>query len=393
MPRGLHPARTHLLAALFAVIALALPAAGNASPANLLKNPGFEESLGDHPWMPSGWDTSRAGFSSVFFGRDTLEPHSGGYSVSLANASGLYPLAPNWSQALMVDHSMWGKDLVFSAWTRTAGLEGRAYIKLEAYRDTISKMSKIWKVTREAAGRRLEITSINDPILNLGWAREFFTDYESGWVRREVRVFVPPTVDMVFVRCGLIGTGQVMLDDVSLTLETARPPSAPPLNANLLIDPSFEGNGNGWEYSLPPYPEMRAERDSTVAHAGKASMLMLSPTSGMVQARAGVSQVLNDRGLAGKHLRLTGFIKCDSLHSSAYTAIYCQTLSGVVQNVSTQIYSGTTDWLPSTVEIDVPRDSYAVWAWFSYTAPTIGQVRFDDASLVVIGDAAADSKP
>ena len=41
MPRGLHPARTLLLAISFAVIAFALPVAGRASPGNLLKNPGF----------------------------------------------------------------------------------------------------------------------------------------------------------------------------------------------------------------------------------------------------------------------------------------------------------------------------------------------------------------
>jgi hypothetical protein len=390
MSRRFHSAASILLAIL---VSLAFASAARAASVNLLDNGGFEKALGDHPWMPSGWDTSRAGFSSVFFGRDTLEPHGGSFSVSVANASGTYPLAPNWSQALIVDHSMWGKDLVFSVWTRTMGVEGRAYIKLEAYRDTISKMSKIWKVPRDAAGRRLSITPIDDPILNLGWQREYFSDSETGWVRREVRVYVPATVNIVFVRCGLVGTGQLMLDDAMLTLETARPSTAPALQTNLLVDPGFEGDGNAWEYSLPPYPDMNAERDSTVSHTGRSSLLFTSAPVGMVQSRAGVSQVLNNRMLAGKRLRLTGYIKADSLRNGAFVSLFCQTLSGVVQNVSTDVISGTTGWEKSSVEIDVPLDSYAVWAWMSYSAPTPGRVHFDDASLVVLGDATASSKP
>jgi hypothetical protein len=382
-----------ILLAILVPLAFAAAAPARAATVNLLDNGGFVKSLGEHPWMPSGWDTSRAGFSSVFFGRDTLEPHGGSYSVSVANASGTYPLAPNWSQALIVDRNIWGKDLVFSVWTRTMGLEGRAYIKLEAYRDTISKMSKIWRVPRDAAGRRLEITPIDDPILNLGWQREYFSDPETDWIRREVRVYIPASVNIVFVRCGLVGTGQLMLDDASLTLETARPMAAPALRTNLLADPGFEENGNAWEYSLPPYPDMHAERDSTVAHSGKSSLLFTSPAAGMVQTRAGVSQVFNNRALAGKRLRLTGYIKCDSLRSSAFVSLFCQTISGVVQNVSTDVISGTTGWEKSTVEIDVPPDAYAVWAWMSYTAPTPGRVHFDDASLVVVGDATASSKP
>lgn len=380
-----------ILIVLGAFLALAGPVAA-ASP-NLLENGGFESPLGDHPWMPTGWDTSRAGSSSVFFGRDTLEPHGGSYSVSVANASGLYPLAPNWSQAMLVGEELWGKDLVFTVWTRTMGLEGRAYIKLEAYRDTVSKMAKTWKISRDVAGRRLQINPIDDPTLNLGWQREFFSDPETGWTRREVRVHVAPTVNIVFVRCGLIGTGQLMLDDASLTVEPARPPMTPKLNVNLIRDPGFEGDGNSWEYSLPPYPEMSADRDTTLARSGKSSLLFTSPPAGMVQSRAGVSQVVNDRGLAGKRVRFSAYIKTDSLRNGAFVSLYCQSVSGVTQNVSTDVISGTTGWQKSTVEIDVPPDAYAVWAWISYLAPTVGRVHFDDASLVVLGNATASSKP
>lgn len=388
------PRRTGFRPPPLLALLLLLPLAGAPAAAgpNLLKNPGFEAGLPGHPWMPAGWDTSRAGLSSVFFGRDTLVPHSGSYSVSLANASGVYPLAHNWSQSLVVGREMWGKDLVFSVWTRTMGLEGRAYIKIDAYRDSISKMARVWKVERDEAARRLKIPPIDDPILDLGWKRQFFSEPETDWVRREVRIHIPPSVNMVFVRCGILGTGQLMLDDASLTVETARPAVDPPLHTNLLQDPGFEGDGNDWEYSLPPYADMKAERDSTVAHGGRASLRMESPPAGIVPAKAGVSQVFSSRALAGKRLRFTGHIKCDSLQNAAFLSLFCHSVSGVTQNVSLAQYSGTTDWSPASVEIDVPPDAYQVWAWFTYTVPSRGTVYFDDASLVVTGKATA-AKP
>lgn len=376
-------ARLRFLALCLASLAAFFGPRAEAASTNLLINPGFEKGLGDHPWMPTGWDTSRAGFSSVFFGRDTLSPHGGLYSVSVANASGIYPLAHNWSQTLLVDRSLWGKDLVFSVWTRTLGVEGRAYLKIEAYRDTVGKMAKTWGVTREAAFNRLQMHPIDDPLLNLGWKRLFFSDAETDWVKREVRVFIPPTVSVVYVRCGLIGTGQLMLDDASLTAEAPAPSNAPAIKANLLSDSGFEGDCSAWEYSLPPYPDMRMGPQTNVVHSGKAALIMSSPAVGMVQARTGASQVLNERALAGRHLLLTSFAKADSLGSSAFVSLYCQTLSGVVQNVSTSMISGTSGWTPLSVDIDAPADTYSVWAWLCYTSPTTGRVYFDDASLSV----------
>jgi hypothetical protein len=235
------------------------------------------------------------------------------------------------------------------------------------------------------------IVMVDDPILNLGWSRQFFTDQETDWVRRQVRLFVPPSVNAVFVRCGLIGTGQVILDDASLTAEPAQPAPEPPLNTNLLADPGFEGD-QAWEYGLPPFPNMRAVRDTTVFHSGKSSIRLTSPPGGQMKTRAGVSQVIGSRALAGKHVRFTGFIKCDSLQANVYVSLYCQALSGSVKNVSVEDIFGTQDWRQASVEIDVPADGYAVWAWFEYAAPVPGRVYFDDASLEVTGKAAA-AKP
>ena len=366
------------------LLGLALAVLPDGAHANLLVNPGFEEGIKDHPWMPAGWDTSRAELQTVFFGRDTFAAHGGRYAISVASASALYPMAHNWSQMLIVDQEWWGKDLVFSVWTRSVGVEGRAYIKLDAYQDTLSKMARIWKVTRDDAAERLHIKAISDPIIDLAWKREFFTEPETDWVRREVRVYLPPTTNVIFVRCGVIGTGQLLLDDASLTLDAPLPAPGLALKSNLLVDPGFEGDGGDWEYSLPPYPDMRAERDSTVAHSGRHSLRMTSPRSAMVQGKTGVCQVVCNRNLGGKRLRFSGYIKTDSLKSSTFLKLHCHSITGERQAVSTEIITGTTDWVPTSVEIDAPLDTYSIWAWFMYIAPTPGKVYFDDARLEVV---------
>jgi hypothetical protein len=78
-------------------------------------------------------------------------------------------------------------------------------------------------IDREAASERMHINKLDDPFQNLAWKRLYFSDTETEWVKREVRVYCPPLVNVIFVRCGLLGTGQVMYDDASLTYAAPRP--------------------------------------------------------------------------------------------------------------------------------------------------------------------------
>lgn len=390
--RSRHPVRAALGAGALLILAvlpaLSAPSAPRArAPRNLLANPGFEAPLVGHDWMPAGWDTSQSGLPTVFFGRDTFVAHGGEYAISVANLSTLYPMWHNWNQSLVVGREAWGKDAVFSVWTRSNGLQGRAYILLQAYRDTISKMSKVWNVEREEAARRLEINKVDDPLLSFGWARRYFDEPETGWVKREVRVHVAPSTNMLFVRCGVFGTGQVIFDDASLTLEPARPPAAPEPGQNLLADPGFEGDGHAWEWVMLPYEGHRVWADTTVAHTGRASMTAEGGMSGMVQARAGVAQVVGNRNLAGKRVRLSGWVRTDSLKSVAALLLYAHTVSrGMVKDAVPTQYSANTDWTFTSIEADLPWDTYEVWAWLQYTAPATGRVWWDDAKLEVIGE-------
>ena len=375
-----------LLGALAAVPASAAPAKATA-PRNLLKNPGFEQGLPDHPWMPAAWDTFQSGLNTVFFGRDSAVAHGGRWAVSVANLSTYVPMFHNWSQTLVVGREMWGKDLTFSVWTRSPGLQGRAYVLLQAYRDTVTKMARTWGIDHDSARERLRMQKSDDPLVSLGWDREYFSEPETDWVRREVKVFVPPSVNVLVVRCGIYGVGQVMFDDASLVASPAKPAEPLPLNTNLLKDPGFEESGNDWEYSLPPYEGMVIEQDTTVAHGGRAAIRMEGGLQGPIPARAGVCQVIANRWLSGKRVRLSGWIRTDSLMGQAYVKVYCSTLDGDVHEATPGQFGMDTPWTKTVMEVDVPPGTYLVWGWFLYNCPAPGRVYYDDVSFEVLGTA------
>lgn len=367
---------------------LALPAVASAAPKNLLLNPGFEEALTGHEWMPAGWDTSISGLPTVFFGRDTFLVRSGEWSANLASVSDLIPMNHNWSQIVLVGREAWGKDLVFSVWTRSNGVDGRAYALVQVYRDTVSKMARTWNVDRETALSRLGVARADDDAYDLGWSREVFSAGETDWVKREVRVYCPPSVNCVFVRVGLFGTGQVLLDDASLTIENPKPAKAPKPGTDLLAGRGgFESGLDPFELAMPPFDGMRVEIDSTVAHGGRASVYSESGTGYFVETRAGVGAVLSNRALAGQRLRLSGYVRTDSLKSYAYCVLYAHTVRGVIQIPQPETFSATNDWTFTSHEMDLPADTYSVWAWFTYLAPNPGRVWFDDLRLEVVGRA------
>lgn len=384
------------LLALSSLLLLALgagPAAAAAKPSpNLLDNPGFEQPLPGHPWMPAAWDTAAAGLMSVFFGRDTFLVHSGHYAVSIANLSTLFYMAHNWSQGLLIDRSWWGKDVVFSIWTRSNGLQGRAFIRAAIYRDSLSKMAKLWGMPRLKAADSLRINTVDDPMLELGWRYQYFLDTETDWVRREVRLYIPPTTNWLRLSVGLTGTGQVLFDDASLTLEPSQPSPPVAVGTNLLTDPGFEGDGTTWEYSMPPFEGVRVERDTTLSHSGRACMRFQDTGAGFNQIATGVCQPILNRGLGGKHLRLSGWLKTDSLQGTANVALFFKTVEGFRHPIP-KLYSGTNDWTYISVEGDAPPGTCELWAWMMYESPAPGRVYFDDGVLEVLGDAPKPPPP
>jgi hypothetical protein len=389
MPRK--PFRRAALAAALLVAVAVFPASAHAASRNLLLNPGFEERKPGHPWMPAGWDTAGSGLPTAFFGCDTFLVHSGQYAANVANISTYLPLSYNWSQAVLVGPEAWGKDLLFTVYTRSNGVEGRAFCLLQAYRDTISKMAKTWDIPRDEARARLDIHRVDDPLVDLGWKRLVFMENETGWVKREVRVYCPTGTNVAFVRVGLSGTGQMLVDDASLTLEPAQPAPALKTGQNLITDPGFEEDGRAWEYVMPPYAGLTVRRDTTHAHQGKGCMYFQSligpayPTA-PVQARMGVCQAIPNRNFGGKRIKLSAWVKTDSLKGIAYIKVFAHGLYGVIQGIASEQYSLDTPWTQTTQTLDLPPDTDQVWAWCLYDAPVPGEIYFDDVKLEVLGN-------
>jgi hypothetical protein len=378
--------------ALFVCLLVTMPLHGRAlaaaaPSANRLVNPGFEEGVSGHPWMPTGWDTSRAGLSSVFFGRDTLLAHGGQYAVTVANVSDVWTFSHNWSQAVLVDSKDWGKDALLTIWTRSTGVEGRAYAMIQVFSDTLSYVAQAKHLPRDSVAVLMGIKPIDDPSFVLGWKRVAFSDEETPWVKREARVYIPPHTNVVFVRCGLIGTGQLMLDDASLTFETAQPAPELKVGVNILKDPSFEQGGLDWEFSVPPYRNTTGRVDSTVAHTGRNSAYFKSGEMGFVTVGSGVCQTISNRNLGGMHFKMSGWFKTDSLVSTAYTLMYFSTPHGVVSIPTKDRFSLTNNWVQATLEADAPKDTYSMWVWYEYNAPAAGELHIDDCSLEVTGPA------
>ncbi len=285
----------------------------------------------------------------------------------------------------MVGREAWGKTAVFSVWTRSNGQQGRAYILAQAYRDTVSKMSKIWGVARSEAMVRLGYTVMTDPYRDLGWQRVQFEDEQTGWVRREARIVVPRGSNVIFVRCGLLGTGQVLFDDASLTLEPT-PPAAPvAAGTNVLADPGFEEGALAWEWAIPPFEGARIERDTTVARTGRVSMRCERMNDGVVSARAGMCQTLRADGLRGKRVRIGGWFRGDSLTSAAFVLVSSNSMNDKQQSGTTDQLTGTFDWRYTSTEFDVPEDAEILWAWMMLNAPVQGTLWLDDASLEIVG--------
>jgi hypothetical protein len=378
-----------LIVPTFASFAHAAPAAAHAAP-NLLTNPSFEEG---GLFAPSDWDSTVAGVPTVLFFWDQDVKRSGARSISIVNAGDILPVWHNWNQFVPDAGKYQGKDLELSVWTRSAQLTGRGYVMVQCYRDTVSIYAREKSISRDQARKELGFHYADDPQLELGWARQYFSDEVSDWTERRLRLYVPPTTDLILVRCGIYGPGQVWFDDATLTAQTARP--APPivLGKNMLANPGFERPFDDWEFSMPPTPGAVIEPDSAVAHSGRFSAAMTIGQRPGFETFQNACQVFNARNLAGKRVRISGWCKTqDLISTSAYLQVYATGLYGVDGSLAGDAISGTTDWTFYSTEWDVPKNSYTVWARAGYLAQP-GKCWWDDLKFEVIGDARTPTAP
>lgn len=370
---------------LFALCALApaaaTAAAGAPARANLLPNPGFEDG---GLFNPSDWDTTVAGVPTVLFYWDGDVKRSGARSASVINAGDAVPVWHNWNHMILHAGHLVGRDLELTAWVRSAQMNGgRGYIMVQAYRDTVMNKARDEGITRDAARQAMGYKFADDPQLELGWARQYFSAELDEWTPLKVRLFIPPTTNLVLVRFGIYGSGQVWFDDAQLV---ALPPATTPLplGKNLLANPGFERPLDDWEFSMPPSVGATVTLDSTVAHSGRYSALYQSPERAAFQTYMNTCQVFNARNLSGRRVRMSGWVKTEDLIDSAYLNVYATGLYGVAGSLAGDALTGTNDWTFYSVEFDVPKDTYTVWARAGYQAGP-GKVWWDDLKFEVLG--------
>jgi hypothetical protein len=360
-------------------------AAAAAPPQNLLRNPSAEEGT---LLVPTGWDTTETGgLPTVRFAWDASGGHDGGHSLYVINTSDVLPFWFNWNQTLAGRNDLDGKDFILRAWVRTRQVSGKAYILLQAYRDTVLIEALKEGTPRVDKRREMGIKPTDDPQVELGHARVQVDGDHPDWTLLETRLYVPPSTDILIVRAGLLGIGEAWFDDFSLTAVPARPQPPFPLGKNLLADPGFEGNLNEWDFSLAPVEGLYIRPDA-VAHSGLQSCLIECQEKSQIQLFSHVFQVFNTRALSGKRVRLSGWYKTEKLDNTyACFSIASSGMYGTYLPVipAGSAWSGTNDWTFGSYEADIPADTYAVWVRAMLnTGP--GKVWFDDLKFEVLGD-------
>jgi hypothetical protein len=376
------PARIALLVLGIVVWQLASAPARAAEEANLLRNPSAEEGT---LVSPAAWDTTMSDMPTVRFAWDGQEAHGGGRSLYILNTSDVIPLWHNWSQSLLGVNELGGKELTLRAWVKTRAVTGKAYILLQAYRDTVFLEAAKAGIPRLQMRTQMNIKPADDPQLELGWARKQTSGDHPEWTPLEVHLYVPPSTNALFVRAGLLGVGEAWFDDLSLTAGPARPERPFPLGKNLLADPGFEGNLDDWDFSMPPVESVRIRADA-VAHSGLQSCLIESQRRWQMEIWTHAFQVFNTRALSGKRVRLSGWYKSEGLKNTfACFSIYATGMYGAFHPVVSNAWSGTNDWTFASYETDIPANTYTVWARAVLNTGA-GKVWFDDLKFEVLGD-------
>lgn len=368
----------------------ATPARAAAAPsANLLTNPSVEEGT---LLAPAGWDSTVSQVPTARFAWDDQTAHDGKRSLYVINTSNVIPVWFNWSQTLAGVNRLGNKELTLRAWVKTRNLTGKAYILLQAYRDTVLIQAMKVGLPRLTVRGQMGYKPATDPQLEMGWARKQISGNHDDWTPVEAKLYVPPSTNMVFVRGGIFGVGEVWFDDFSLTAGPPTPEKPFPLGKNLLADPGFEGNLDDWEFSLPPLEGLRVDLDTENPHSGAQSIRFESQRHTPFQMLTHCYQVFNTRALSGKRVRLSGWIKLDKLDaSSAYLTVQATGFYGNYHPAISNGISGTQPWTFLTYETDIPKDTYTVWVRGAF-ATAEGRVWFDDLKFEVLGDTPTEAK-
>jgi hypothetical protein len=201
------------------------------------------------------------------------------------------------------------------------------------------------------------------------------------WARQKIRLYIPPGTNPGSPAADLRQRPGVP-DDAQAVAAAPPAPLAP--GRNLLANPGFEQPFDDWEYSIPPTVGAVITPDSTTAHSGRSSVLLTSTTIPEFSTFMNAGQVFAARNLSGRRVRMSGWAKLENIIDSAYLSISSSGKSGVARTLAGDALTGTLDWTFYSVEYDVPKDTYLVWARAGYLLG-LGRVWWDDLKFEVLG--------
>ena len=355
-------------------------AQSNASQGNLLRNPSVEDGV---LFTPTGWETTSVGLPTIRFGWDNATARTGERSLYLYNTSDAVPVWHNWHQYLTDVSDLAGKDVVFRGWAKTRQITGLGYLLVQAYSDTITVESLRTGIDRTKLREQMKIKPSDDPQSERGWARVYFEDELSEWTSFEVRLFVPPTTNLVIVRAGIFGVGEIWFDDLELVAEPAAPEKPFPVGQNLLANPGFEDGFEGWDFSLIPIDGLRVHI-APEGHSGNAAAAIASQRKPPIELISAIFQVFNTREFSGKRVRLSGWLRTEDLQrSQAYLRLWGNGLYGDFRTPNSKGISGTTEWTYLTTEATIPENTTQLWVQAAFSSG-VGTVFVDDLSLEIL---------
>ena len=152
-------------------------------------------------------------------------------------------------------------------------------------------------------------------------------------------------------------------------------------SAMLLTNSSFEDGLAGW--SAPNQGTYEFSVDSAVVHDGQASASLTARTLSP-QSTGILSQALSAETLRGKRVRVTGYLRGQSVE---WVALFVHMRGSQGENLGDQPMpapiKGTTAWQRAVVVVDVPANaaSLSVGVQLAFQ----GQVWLDDVQLDIVG--------
>lgn len=252
-----------------------------------------------------------------------------------------------------------GKRVRFSAYIKSENVQGHA---------------ELWLATAEYLPRFGRI----DGNLN----REI--KGTTGWEHYEITQDVPTGSMSISFGVRLHGRGKIWIDAAKLE-EVGQ--DVPVFAAQGLINAGFESGMSAWEVSGP---REGIKLDTSVFHAGTASLRLTGDRFTSVQHMPQVKQVVQLNGYAGRRIRVSAFVKTENI--KMWGTIYADLEERVTSNSSrrlahddlfTRPIPSTSDWNQYSIIMDVPVDN-AVLTVGAYVIGS-GELLLDDVAIEEVG--------